>query len=81
MDSSKNNIYQPFLENNGNSNLSPQLSETHNFESSNELETVLLNTEIPLWNKLRLATCIEMKLLFHFELIAASLGNTGIHIF
>ncbi|OIT01717.1 PREDICTED: protein DETOXIFICATION 40-like [Nicotiana attenuata] len=65
MDSSKSNIYQPFLENNGISNLSPQLSESHNFESSNELETVLLNTEIPLWNKLRLATWIEMKLLFY----------------
>ncbi|XP_009768477.1 protein DETOXIFICATION 40-like [Nicotiana tabacum] len=65
MDSSKNNIYQPFLDNNGNSSLSPQFSETHNFESSNELETVLLDTEIPLWNKLRLATWIEMKLLFH----------------
>ncbi|XP_016510656.1 protein DETOXIFICATION 40 [Nicotiana tabacum] len=65
MDSSKNNIYQPFLENNGTSNLSPQLSETHNFESSNELETVLLDTEIPFWSKLRLATWIEMKLLFY----------------
>ncbi|XP_009630733.1 protein DETOXIFICATION 40-like [Nicotiana tomentosiformis] len=65
MDSSKNNTYQPFLENNGTSNLSPQLSETHNFESSNELETVLLDTEIPFWSKLRLATWIEMKLLFY----------------
>ncbi|XP_055801040.1 protein DETOXIFICATION 40-like [Solanum dulcamara] len=63
MASPENDIYRPFLQNNGTS-LSPQLSETHNFESSNELESVLLDTEIPLWNKLRLATWIEMKLLF-----------------
>ncbi|KAF3663949.1 putative aconitate hydratase, cytoplasmic-like isoform 1 [Capsicum annuum] len=50
-------IYEPFL--------SPQLSETHNIESSNELESVLVNPEITLWNKLRLATWIEMKLLFY----------------
>ncbi|KAL3352646.1 hypothetical protein AABB24_020580 [Solanum stoloniferum] len=63
MASPENDIYRPFLQNNVTS-LSPQLSETHNFESSNELETVLLDTEIPLWSKLRLATWIEMKLLF-----------------
>ncbi|KAJ8527852.1 hypothetical protein K7X08_015303 [Anisodus acutangulus] len=65
MASSKPGINQPLLANNGTTSLSPQLSETHNFESSNELETVLLNTEIPLWSKLRLATWIEMKLLFY----------------
>ncbi|XP_015061702.1 protein DETOXIFICATION 40-like [Solanum pennellii] len=63
MASPENDIYRPFLQNNVTS-LSPQLSETHNFESSNELETVLLDTEITLWSKLRLATWIEMKLLF-----------------
>ncbi|KAK4727434.1 hypothetical protein R3W88_032351 [Solanum pinnatisectum] len=63
MASPENDIYRPFLQNNVTS-LSPQLSETHNFESSNELETVLLDTEIPLCSKLRLATWIEMKLLY-----------------
>lgn len=63
MASPENDIYRPFLQNNVTS-LSPQLSETHNFESSNDLETVLLDTEITLWSKLRLATWIEMKLLF-----------------
>ncbi|TMW93177.1 hypothetical protein EJD97_012071 [Solanum chilense] len=63
MASPENDIYRPFLQNNVTS-LSPQLSESHNFESSNELETVLLDTEITLWSKLRLATWIEMKLLF-----------------
>ncbi|XP_059276964.1 protein DETOXIFICATION 40-like [Lycium ferocissimum] len=62
MASSKSDIYEPFI-NNG-TPLS-QLSENHSFESSNELETVLLDTEIPLWSKFRLATWIEMKLLFH----------------
>ncbi|KAM3320811.1 protein DETOXIFICATION 40 [Capsicum chacoense] len=57
MASPADDIYEPFL--------SPQLSETHNIESSNELESVLVNPEITLWNKLRLATWIEMKLLFY----------------
>ncbi|CAN4094185.1 unnamed protein product [Withania somnifera] len=58
-----NSVYQPFLHNN-NTSLSPQLSETHYFESSNELENVLLDTEKPIWSKLRLATWIETRFLF-----------------
>ncbi|MCD7452032.1 Protein DETOXIFICATION 40 [Datura stramonium] len=61
MASSVNDVYQPFLENNRASGLSYT---EHNFESNNELETLLLNTSLPLWNRLRLATWIEMKLLF-----------------
>ncbi|XP_055823814.1 protein DETOXIFICATION 40 [Solanum dulcamara] len=48
MASSMNDVHQPFLD----------------FESINELETVLLDTSLPLWNRLRQATWIEMKLLF-----------------
>ncbi|XP_059283390.1 protein DETOXIFICATION 40-like [Lycium ferocissimum] len=57
MTSSMNDVYQPFLENN-------RASSEHNFESNDELETVLLDNSLPLWNRLRLATWIEMKLLF-----------------
>lgn len=64
MASPENDVYRPLLQNNG-ASISPQLSETHSFESSNQLEAVLLDTEIPLWSKFRLATWIEMKLLFH----------------
>ncbi|KAK4366685.1 hypothetical protein RND71_014565 [Anisodus tanguticus] len=64
MASSMNDIHKPFLENNGPSALSPQLSIEHNFESNNELETVLLDTSLPLWNRVRLSMWIEMKLLF-----------------
>ncbi|XP_009590300.1 protein DETOXIFICATION 40-like isoform X2 [Nicotiana tomentosiformis] len=64
MTSSKNEVNQPFLENNGVSALSPQLSTEQNLESNSELETVLLDTSLPLWSRLRLATWIETKLLF-----------------
>nr|XP_016489459.1 PREDICTED: protein DETOXIFICATION 40-like isoform X2 [Nicotiana tabacum] len=62
MTSSKNEVHQPFLENNGASALSPSTEQNH--ESSSELETVLLDTSLPPWSRLRLATWIETKLLF-----------------
>ncbi|WMV39034.1 hypothetical protein MTR67_032419 [Solanum verrucosum] len=54
MASSENDVNQPFLEKNRGSDS----------ESSNELETVLLDASLPRWNRLRQATWIEMKLLF-----------------
>uniref|UniRef100_M1CE78 Protein DETOXIFICATION n=1 Tax=Solanum tuberosum TaxID=4113 RepID=M1CE78_SOLTU len=54
MASSENDVNQPFLEKNRGSDS----------DSSNELETVLLDASLPRWNRLRQATWIEMKLLF-----------------
>ncbi|CAN4104792.1 unnamed protein product [Withania somnifera] len=59
-----NDVSQPFLEKNRTSDLSSHLSTEHDFESSNELETVLLDASLPLWSRLREASWIEMKLLF-----------------
>ncbi|KAK6784973.1 hypothetical protein RDI58_018428 [Solanum bulbocastanum] len=54
MASSENDVNQPFLEKN----------RASDSESSNELETVLLDSSLRQWNRLHQATWIEMKLLF-----------------
>ncbi|XP_042512368.1 protein DETOXIFICATION 40-like isoform X2 [Macadamia integrifolia] len=44
---------------------SPQLPSTTTHQGSNELETILSNTQLPLFKRLRLASLIELKILFY----------------
>jgi MATE family multidrug resistance protein len=63
MGSSENNIHQPLLQTNPPS-LSSQSSATKH-QSSGELESILSDTTLPFLQRLRPATWIELKLLFH----------------
>ncbi|KAK3031863.1 hypothetical protein RJ639_035633 [Escallonia herrerae] len=62
MGSSEDGVYQPILQNNE-ATLSPQSSGKQN-ESSNKLESVLSDSTLPVLKRFRLATCIELKLIF-----------------
>lgn len=63
MGSSRNDVYQPLLQNDQ-ASISPQLSEKHE-ESSSELENVLSDASFSPLQRYRLAAWIEMKLLFY----------------
>jgi MATE family multidrug resistance protein len=63
MGSSENNIHQPLLQTNPPS-LSSQSSAIKH-QSSGELESILSDTTLPFLQRLRPATWIELKLLFH----------------
>ncbi|KAK2978783.1 hypothetical protein RJ640_011311 [Escallonia rubra] len=62
MGSSEDGVYQPILQNNE-ATLSPQSSEKQN-ESSNKLEYILSDPTLPVLKRFRLATWIELKLIF-----------------
>lgn len=62
--SSENKGYQPLLHQNQ-APISPQLSEKHDEAASNELESVLSDTSFSRLQRFRLATWIEVKLLFY----------------
>ncbi|KAK2978782.1 hypothetical protein RJ640_011310 [Escallonia rubra] len=63
MDSSEGNFYRP-LPKSSHPSLTPQSSEKHD-ESSGELESILSDTGLPLLQRYRVATWIELKLLFY----------------
>ncbi|KAK3014227.1 hypothetical protein RJ639_008160 [Escallonia herrerae] len=62
MGSSEDGVYQPILQNNE-ATLSPQSPEKQD-ESSNKLESILSDTTLPVLKRFRLATWIELKLIF-----------------
>ncbi|CAK9144207.1 unnamed protein product [Ilex paraguariensis] len=64
MSTSQDGLYQPMLQNNPPS-LSPHSSEQQNEFSSDQLESILADREVPFQRRLRPATWIELKLLFH----------------
>jgi MATE family multidrug resistance protein len=63
MGSSENNIHQPLLQTNPPSLSSQSFTTKH--QSSGELETILSDTSLSFLQRLRPATWIELKLLFH----------------
>ncbi|CAH9089262.1 unnamed protein product [Cuscuta europaea] len=60
MEASNGSVYEPLMGSNG----AAQSSHAEH-QTSNELESILLETEIPRWQRLKLATWIELKLLFY----------------
>lgn len=64
MDSSSGDAYQSLLQNANGASISPQYSEKHAESGSDELESILSSQELPLRERLRRATWIELKLLF-----------------
>ncbi|CAI9090279.1 OLC1v1025023C2 [Oldenlandia corymbosa var. corymbosa] len=66
MDRSSDSSTQPLLQNNNNATntSSGKPSKKNHLEASNELEEVLSNTELPLLKRFRMASWIELRLLF-----------------
>ncbi|CAH9071403.1 unnamed protein product [Cuscuta epithymum] len=60
MDASNGSVYEPLM---GSAGAAPSSHVEH--ETSEELESILVDTEMPRWQRLKLAARVELKLLFY----------------
>ncbi|CAH9121175.1 unnamed protein product [Cuscuta epithymum] len=60
MDASNGSVYEPLM---GSGRAAPSSHVEH--ETSEELESILVDTEMPRWQRLKLAARVELKLLFY----------------